>query len=326
MKRPCGRLAPARPTETLGSAQLATVKNDNATESRSKRKATRTRSKYDAPNGFWSFFDLLPNELAIEVLVATEDIQSVVRWSCTSRRHHSLGGDPVLWRRMYESRFGSPRHADFAKRGKDWRWLYRARACNGSAFKVAVGEVPFALGRALGLYWGDLVNGIPHGYGLITAALGGTDECYEGDFCKGKFNGHGVRVWSDGHRYEGNFVDGEKHGHGVYMWPNGQRYEGDWKGGSKHGHGVLTHADGSRYEGDWKGDKRHGHGTQTLADGERYEGDHVRNMAHGRGVRTFPDGWRYEGDFVNGWYHGYGVLTSKDGHQERGQWRRGELL
>ncbi|AVK77163.1 Morn repeat domain containing protein [Pandoravirus macleodensis] len=286
----------------------------------------QTGTRGGAPVGPWSPFDLLPDELAIDVLVATDDVQSVVNWSCTSWRHHSIGDDPVLWRRMYESRFGRPLHADFVERGKDWRWLYRARACNGRAVEVAVGEVPFGLGRALGLYWGDLVDQTPHGYGLVTVSVPSANYYYEGDFCKGQVDGRGTRVWSNGQRYEGTWSRGEEHGYGVYTWPEGQRYEGDWKGGRKHGYGVLTHACGSRYEGAWKDDKRHGHGVQTLADGERYEGDYVRDSAHGQGVRIFPDGWRYDGAFACGWYQGHGVLTDCDGHQLRGRWSRGILL
>nr|UMO79874.1 Morn repeat domain containing protein [Pandoravirus aubagnensis] len=325
MKRPRGCPAPACSVGALGLGRLSADKCDNAAKSR-KRNMAQTGTRGGAPLGPWSPFDLLPDELAIDVLVATDDVQSVVNWSCTSWRHHSIGDDPVLWRRMYESRFGRPLHADFVERGKDWRWLYRARACNGRAVEVAVGEVPFGLGRALGLYWGDLADGIPHGYGLLTMAPDGLDERYEGDFCKGEFNGHGVRVWSNGQRYEGDWKDGEKHGHGVYTWPEGQRYEGDWEYGDKHGRGVLTHADGSRYKGGWKDDQRHGYGVQTLADGERYKGNHVEDTAHGQGVRTWPDGRQYKGAFVRGWQHGYAVFTRADGHQVRGRWSHGELL
>jgi hypothetical protein len=272
----------------------------------------------------WAPFDLLPDELAIEMLAAVDDIKNVINWSCTSRRHRSLGNDPALWRRMYERRFAAPLHADFVKRGKDWRWLYRARACDGRTIGTTVGEIPFYVGELCGTYRGDLVEGVPHGYGLLIPK-DHPDQYYEGDFCKGRVRGHGVRVWDSGHQHEGAWLDGQQHGHGVYTWPDGSRYEGGWKKGKHNGHGVLTQADGSRYEGDWKGNKRHGRGVQTLANGDRYEGGQVKDAPHGQGIALFADGSGYRGAFANGHYHGYGVLARVDGQKIRGQWLHGRL-
>nr|UMO79143.1 Morn repeat domain containing protein [Pandoravirus belohorizontensis] len=217
-------------------------------------------------------WDLLPDELVLVALAAT-DAAGVAAFSATSRRHHRLANDPVLWRRVYESHFGLLRHTNFVKHAKDWKWVYRACACDARVAGVSVGCIPFIVDGAPALYRGDLIDGVPHGYGLsvVSAALYGvTARCYEGDYVGGKMHGHGVYTWPDGSSYEGGHVEDERHGHGIYKWLNGDRYEGDYAGGERHGWGVYIWANGERHEGDYVNGQMHGNGVYRRPRSERH--------------------------------------------------------
>lgn len=294
--------------------------------------ARQRTAKYRAPiDPAESPFDLLPDELAVHVLAATGDVGSVVNWSRTSRRHRALANDPLLWRRLYRARFGAPLHGDFARRGKDWQWLYRARACDGRAAAASVGEISTTMPRSdtPALYWGDLVDGVPHGYGLVVAAVSAasvaaTTNYYEGAFYHGEYDGYGRCAWPDGNCYEGNFMGNETHGRGTYTWPDGARYEGDFVKGKRHGWGTYTWSNGTRYEGRYADGKKHGHGICTWPDGERYEGTYVNGTRHGRGISAWPDG-RCEIGYRNGKMHGRTVYLYPDGSCARGHYADGNI-
>ena len=85
-------------------------------------------------------------------------------------------------------------------------------------------------------YEGHVVNGKPHGKGILYRADG---DRYEGDFVDGKRTGKGTFYWANGDRYEGDFVDGKRTGKGTYYWPNGNCYEGDFVDGKRTGKGTY---------------------------------------------------------------------------------------
>lgn len=308
-----------RPHEHSADRDQADDAKDGTTHGRTARQRDRAPIGPDEP-----FFGLLPGELAVDVLVATGDVASVVNWSCTSRRHRGIANDPLVWQRLYETRFGTPLHSDFAHRDKDWQWLCRARACDGRVDGASVGEISTTMGEGGALYWGDLVDGVPHGYGLLlavsaTSAAAAATDYYEGDFYHGKFDGYGRRVWPSGDWYRGEFMGHKRHGRGTYCAPSkGTQYEGDFANSKRHGHGIYTWADGTRYEGGYAGDKRHGHGIYTSPDGTRYEGDYVDGKRHGHGIQTCPCGGRHEGRYVDNKRHGYGVYTQVCGIRYEG--------
>ncbi len=101
------------------------------------------------------------------------------------------------------------------------------------------------LGTTEGTYEGDLVNGKPHGKGVLSFNDGGR---YEGSFVKGMITGKGIMIYtvpSSGYRYEGDFVNGNRHGRGVYAFPSGNRYEGEFAVNEIHGYGTMYSPDGS---------------------------------------------------------------------------------
>ncbi|ATE82183.1 Morn repeat domain containing protein [Pandoravirus salinus] len=309
-----------------------------------------------------SLWDALPDELVLDVFAAA-GAKAVLLCSLASRRHHRLASDLGLWRRLYEARFGPPLHADFVQRGRDWRWLYRARACDGAAASATVGTI-YSSTRAAGgheVYHGDVADAMPHGYGLAmtfaaappppppqatTTAPSTPEQLYEGDFCRGERDGHGVLTLRNGKRHEGTFcankangpgvltlpngtrydgwfVDDRPHGRGVHTWANGRRYEGTYATGKRHGRGVFMWSDGARYEGAYADGKRHGHGVSVWSDGVRYEGNYEDDKMHGHGVHTWPDGRRYEGTYAHGKKHGHGALAWPDGRRYEGGYAYG---
>ncbi|AJF97711.1 Morn repeat protein [Pandoravirus inopinatum] len=295
--------------------------DEDANNDRRKRRAVERTPEEGGPVDTESVLDLLPGELVTRVFLVTGNVANIANLSRTSWRYYRLANDRVLWKRMYELRFGPPRHTIFTQRGKDWRWLYRARACDGRVAGTPTGQIPYTIEGMPALYWGDLANGVPQGYGLLVASnatTGGAVSRYEGDFSHGKYDGHGVCVWASGSKYEGGYIDGKKHGCGTYTWPNGDCYQGGYADDKKHGYGVHQWPDGQRHEGGYADGKKHGYGVYQWPDGRRYEGGYVDDKRHGQGVYTWPDGKQYKGSLVNGRKHGPGVYTHYTGERYEG--------
>lgn len=146
--RPVQVRAENRKTKTKMKRPRQHAADDDQADTRANRRRT-ARQKSRAPIDLTEpLFDLLPDKLVVGILIATGDVGSVVNWSRTSRRHHNLATDPLLWRRLYETRFGAPLHADFARRSKDWQWFYRARACDGRVAGTSVGEISTTMAKS----------------------------------------------------------------------------------------------------------------------------------------------------------------------------------
>ncbi|TNV80465.1 hypothetical protein FGO68_gene16597 [Halteria grandinella] len=136
-----------------------------------------------------------------------------------------------------------------------------------------------------GIYYGQLVEGVREGYGVLYCTNSDGDqmlyecewelglpvsgrmkELFNGKWSKyeGRFDAHysqtGVGTWSneDGHKYQGQFLKGDRQGQGKYTWPDGQVYEGRWREGKKHGSGKLTYANGSFKIGEYVDDREVG--------------------------------------------------------------------
>ena len=100
-----------------------------------------------------------------------------------------------------------------------------------------------------GKYIGPLLNGLPHGKGVI--------------------------YWNDGDKYEGDWINGKREGKGITYYGNGKfkgdRYVGDYKNNLKEGKGIYYYANGSRYEGDFNNNTSKGKGIYYYDNGDRYE-------------------------------------------------------
>ena len=69
--------------------------------------------------------------------------------------------------------------------------------------------------------------------GVIFKSIGDgkVQPKYKGEITNGKPNGFGVLTFPDGSYYVGEFKDGEENGQGTYIHPIGDKYVGEWKGG-----------------------------------------------------------------------------------------------
>ena len=106
--------------------------------------------------------------------------------------------------------------------------------------------------------------------GTITTPSGHT---YTGQFDKGKRNGTGIYIYSDGSKYEGEFMDGEMHGQGTFTFYDGEKYVGNYVNGKRDGQGIYYSQNGSVYEGEWKNNKPHGIGKMKYANGKIQDGE-----------------------------------------------------
>lgn len=75
-------------------------------------------------------------------------------------------------------------------------------------------------------YYGNLVEGIPHGQGRM--------------------------IWPDGREFFGHYNMGERVS-GTMHWPidGGRQYSGQWKDGQPHGFGACFRQSGQRWKGQW---------------------------------------------------------------------------
>ncbi len=98
-------------------------------------------------------------------------------------------------------------------------------------------------------YEGDIVGGIPQGYGVYRFSNG---DYYEGDFVNGTYHGIGTFFFDNKVYYQGEYKNGVREGYGKMFFTDGSVYDGEWKSDFRNGHGKLIHKDGTITEGIWK--------------------------------------------------------------------------
>jgi hypothetical protein len=290
-----------------------------------------------------SSIDALPDEIALDIIVAAGDARSIAALSATSKRYYRLATDDHVWRRIYESRFGPRLHQRMEAHGKSWRWLYQACAAGGHRPGAVVGRlrVKFAFTRAKCVYWGDVEHGLPHGYGLAISLpteladpdalwpVGGslsqeTRMIYEGWWNQGYRQGHGKTTWG-GSAYEGEHASDRFCGQGILCWDQGTcRYQGGMKDDKFDGEGIYTCSDGSRYHGIYRDGHAHGWGVYTWPANNEYRGHHKKGHRHGYGTLKL-DGGRivYVGHFDRGVAHGLASKTEAGVGIFKGQFKHG---
>ncbi len=116
----------------------------------------------------------------------------------------------------------------------------------GMTLTLSFGTVP-------GKYTGEMVDGLPHGYGIFTSAdyeEGGWS--YEGDWLAGHMNGMGITDWGAGSYQTGEFSGDYLNGQGSEYWSDALYYEGGFKDGLFHGEGTIYNTHGEIiYSGSW---------------------------------------------------------------------------
>jgi hypothetical protein len=133
------------------------------------------------------------------------------------------------------------------------------------------------------VYEGELLNGVPHGRGVLTSA--NKTNVYDGEWARGAKEGNGEMRWGGGHVYKGEWKANQMHGNGQ-LTIGVATYVGEWRHDRKHGIGLLTMPGGVIYEGQWENDARTGIGTLAEPSGALYTGTWKDNKRHGPGVQV----------------------------------------
>ncbi|MGM9825625.1 MAG: MORN repeat-containing protein [Paludibacteraceae bacterium] len=123
------------------------------------------------------------------------------------------------------------------------------------------------------VYSGELVNGKPHGEGVLASPKGFR---YKGAFRNGVPDGKGKISMQDGSwEAEGVFYQTEPVGVCTLYWhlPAGERrYVGEVEKLEPHGKGTMYETDGAIYEGTFCHGQKHGSGEYSYTDGSTFRG------------------------------------------------------
>ena len=167
------------------------------------------------------------------------------------------------------------------------------------------------------------------GYDTVRGYGGGKDFRYAGEVVNGLPKGYGVRVWTDGARDEGQFDGINRSGSGVSTMQSGYRYEGEFAGDMRSGLGVETWPDGSRYQGEHRNGEKVGLGVDIGGSSSpyaEYAGHWSGDQWNGYGIMVLRNGQRWEGVFVDVFFTGLGVkLDAQGGVVEQGMFEAGAL-
>ena len=168
-------------------------------------------------------------------------------------------------------------------------------------------------------YSGSMMNGIPHGRGVLTIPDIGQ---YKGNFRSGKRSGEGTFTWTTGEAYTGAWANDQIAGTGTFTTASGDTLTGTFSGSGVSqgtycfsedygtvevlvsGGKLQTSAavkisllDGSIYSGPVVNGKLNGACTITFANGDAYTGNVSGNLKSGTGTYTWKNGAWYEGSW-----------------------------
>lgn len=289
--------------------------------------------------------DQLPTEVLCHILTFGA-ASAIVRLGTVARVFVEPARCPRLWLSLYERDFGSreppDEHQDFARHGKDFRWLYFLEAVRQCA-TVAQGAaellksimrkaVASSSGRTLyfvrsaknrscrsgefALFMAENGDGMMtaqlmlDGYGAYVRTNETGDKrvmVVEGMWREGEFVGPG-RTWHSDHRVARceafSPCDIEKRT--VPPWENG------W--------GEFHTRDGHIFHGDFEVGERTGYGTYQWPSGVIRAGEWLKDNIHGRCTVYEKDGACFTGQYVNDRIDGYGVKRTADGRLIESRW------
>ena len=186
--------------------------------------------------------------------------------------------------------------------GQETGVLYLYESSSGFVLKS------FGDGKVQPKYKGEITNGEPNGFGVLTYPYG--EKSVVGEWKEGK-------EWNTKHtKKDGTFIGKFENG----KWVNGERkiswgvlyfgirnrkygwYEEEWEG-------IETddNKDFSKYEGEIKNGFPNGQGTETFSNGEMYIGEWKEGKEHGQGTKTYSVGGKYVGEWKDGKRDGQGT-------------------
>lgn len=193
----------------------------------------------------------MPDEIVLRIAHLLGRAPDIARLGSTCSHYDRILRDEHLWKSLCLAWFGPPLHEGFLDAGKSWRWLYRAQGSNARLAGADVGAL-MTLGR---IYWGDTLDGLPHGYGLSIAL---PTKHRDGRALTRRR--HDSDLDDTAPRHDGYWVGGRASGYGVRTYRNGSRYRGMWRNDLHHGYGKRADKQGWVYVGQWHDGHPHGEG------------------------------------------------------------------
>ena len=148
------------------------------------------------------------------------------------------------------------------------------------------------------VYVGDIKDNVPNGIGNMKFS---NHDVYEGNWEKGKMHGRGKYYFYDSQKekfsssYEGTFVNNRFEGTGVRKYSDRTIYIGQWQNGMRTGNGGFWFVDGSYFWGIWRFDKMV-RGMLRLQNGDIYDGEFKDGVFEGYGKYH----WKSDGSFFEG--------------------------
>ena len=109
------------------------------------------------------------------------------------------------------------------------------------------------------IYEGDWENDFINGNGIEIIQNENGKIIYNGQFIKGKKNGKGKLILSNGSEYYGDFKNDLLEGNGIFKWNDNKYYNGEWNNNCINGFGILNEED-KKFIGYFKDDKKNGIG------------------------------------------------------------------
>ncbi|AJF97413.1 Morn repeat protein [Pandoravirus inopinatum] len=195
-------------------------------------------------------FDRLPDEVLLRVLMAIGDVASLRAWSLTSRRHHQLALDDLLWRYLCETHFGPSPFEPPLPPHVNWRWIYQAQSRPARPTGTDVGAVRVQ-GSNARIYWGDVVDGQPHGFGVCIYGL-----CliHDDGLSRKRIDiaQPTPMPMTSVDRTQCEWVHGKMHGTAVETNPSGTKIKRLWENDVRACHGTIVYVSGaSTKAGSW---------------------------------------------------------------------------
>lgn len=148
-------------------------------------------------------------------------------------------------------------------------------------------------------YIGEWLDDMPHGCGCLY----GDDGRSEGEFARGKLDGHAVVEWGHGRFvYSGLYRDNCRHGPGRLTTSDGTILDAVWDDGVIVGDVNVTMPGGAVYKGQWSGNGPHGIGSLTtpggtVDTGRWYKSDPVgKHISHSHPACRGRSGHDHGGD------------------------------
>lgn len=79
---------------------------------------------------------------------------------------------------------------------------------------------------------------------------------YDGELINGLADGYGVFKMTNGMTYKGTFKEDKAYGYGVMIFPDGSKYEGYFKNDMFNGYGIMTDKNGKKTFAEWENNKK----------------------------------------------------------------------